>query len=355
MTFREYLDGMRVPTLSLSVATVWIGIEAARRVLDSRAASRVMQPACAAFAGDSHCMPSAARSITLALLCLAVAVFLQIAVNFANDYSDGIRGTDVGRTTAAQHADLDAALDETATPEEIRMTRERTGPERLVASGIPMCQVLAAAIANAVLACACGLTIVLITGYWWLVLVGLVCVAAAWFYVGGAHPYGYMGFGELAAFVFFGPVAALGTQFVISGTCTLYGLYGAVAIGAVSAAIMAVNNLRDIRTDKQAGKRTLAVRLGARAFTVCVCALLASIILAMVVPWSVLWAGMESHLPNLTIIGGYCAVVGEIVLILLGAVTEINIAKHEYRSAMKHLSWIALAVALVYFGMSSSL
>ena len=169
-----------------------------------------------------------------ALLALVVSLALQVAVNYANDYSDGIRGTD------------DA----------------RIGPMRLVGSGVatPHAVRRAAFLAFAVAAVA-GLALALTTA-WWLLLVGAACVVAAWFYTGGSHPYGYLGLGELMVFVFFGLVAVTGTTYVQTETWEWSALYAAVGIGALACAILVANNLRDIPTDTQYGKRTLAVRLG---------------------------------------------------------------------------------------------
>ncbi|MCK0090084.1 1,4-dihydroxy-2-naphthoate polyprenyltransferase [Rhodococcus sp. HNM0563] len=169
-----------------------------------------------------------------ALLALVVSLALNIGVNLANDYSDGIRGTD----------------------------DERVGPMRLVGSGAASPgAVKRAAFACFGVAAVAGLALAL-TSAWWLILVGLVCIVGAWYYTGGRNPYGYSGLGEVAVFVFFGLVAVLGTLFVQAEQLTLTGLAGAVAMGCFSSAVMVTNNLRDIPTDTESGKRTLAVRLG---------------------------------------------------------------------------------------------
>jgi 1,4-dihydroxy-2-naphthoate polyprenyltransferase len=169
-----------------------------------------------------------------ALLALVVSLALQVGVNYANDYSDGVRGTDA----------------------------DRVGPMRLVGSGTasPAAVKRAAFLAFGVAAVA-GLVLAATTA-WWLVLVGVVCVLAAWFYTGGSKPYGYLGLGEVMVFCFFGLVAVIGTSYVQSETWRLPALYAAVGIGAIACAILVANNLRDIPTDRGAGKITLAVRLG---------------------------------------------------------------------------------------------
>jgi len=169
-----------------------------------------------------------------ALLALAVSISLIIGVNYANDYSDGIRGTD----------------------------DERAGPLRLVGSKVAAPRsVLAAAIISLVLAAAAGVALALLSAPW-LIAVGAACLAAAWGYTGGSRPYGYSGFGEVAVFVFFGLVAVLGTQYTQALRIDLVGATLAVATGALSSAVLVANNLRDIPTDAVSGKMTLAVRIG---------------------------------------------------------------------------------------------
>lgn len=182
-----------------------------------------------------------------AVLALVVALALQIGVNYANDYSDGIRGSD----------------------------ERRVGPTRLVASGLARPkQVLAAAFACFGVACVAGLVLAIFTS-WWLILVGAAAVAAGWFYTGGSHPYGYRGFGEIAVFAFFGVAAVAGTAYVQLVRFTWLELIAAIPAGLLSCALLMINNLRDIDSDAEVGKRTLAVMLGdARSRTVYVASLL---------------------------------------------------------------------------------
>ena len=169
-----------------------------------------------------------------ALLALAVAVALIIAVNFANDYSDGIRGTD----------------------------DNRAGPLRLVGSRLAAPRsVLAVAVISMSVGAVAGLALALNSAPW-LIAVGAVCIAGAWLYTGGSKPYGYAGLGEVAVFVFFGVVAVLGTQYTQALRVDWVGLVLAATTGALSSAVLVANNLRDIPTDTESGKLTLAVRLG---------------------------------------------------------------------------------------------
>ena len=212
MAIKKWITGARVRTLPLAVAPIVLG-SASADLVDR------FDP-------------------LLATLALLVALLLQIGVNYANDYSDGIRGTDANRV----------------------------GPLRLTGSGLvrPQAVKLAAAVTFGLAALA-GLIIVLITGQWWLVAVGAVSIVAAWYYTGGKSPYGYAGLGEIAVFVFFGLIATVGTAYIqilaIDPMAVLLG----INFGFYATAVLLVNNIRDIETDRQSGKNTLSVRIGVRA------------------------------------------------------------------------------------------
>lgn len=217
--WRKWILGARPRTLPAAVAPVLVGTAAAAGEVPGAAAGalRGVQP--------------------WAFLCaLGVAVFVQVATNYANDYSDGKRGTDA--------------------PD------QRVGPPRLVGNGLATPgEVKRATVAAFVLTALCGLPLVI-----WvspaLVLVGIAAIAAGWFYTGGPRPYGYAGFGEAFVFVFFGVVATAGSYFVQAEAVSWLAIGCGVAMGCLATALLVVNNLRDIPGDTVAGKRTLAVRLG---------------------------------------------------------------------------------------------
>ena len=169
-----------------------------------------------------------------AVLALSVGIWLQIGVNFANDYSDGIKGTD----------------------------DDRVGPIRLVASGLASANsVKRAALFSFLIASIAGLWLSLLTSFV-LIPIGLICIAAAWGYTGGKNPYGYRGLGEISVFIFFGIVATVGSFYVQTERITLMSFIVAIPMGALSCAILTVNNIRDLDKDKDAGKHTFAVRIG---------------------------------------------------------------------------------------------
>jgi len=173
-------------------------------------------------------------SLWRAVLALVVALALQIGVNYANDYSDGVRGTD----------------------------ERRVGPVRLVAAGVaPPRQVLSAALGCFAVACLAGFVLAVVTS-WWLLLLGAAAVAAAWTYTGGSRPYGYRGLGEVAVFAFFGVAAVTGTAYVQVGRLTWLAVAASLPVGLLACALLVINNLRDIPSDSVVGKRTLAVMLG---------------------------------------------------------------------------------------------
>jgi 1,4-dihydroxy-2-naphthoate octaprenyltransferase len=182
-----------------------------------------------------------------AALALKVAVWLQIGVNFANDYSDGVKGTDA----------------------------DRVGPTRLVASGMATASaVKVAAIVSFAIASIAGAWLALLTSPW-LILIGVISIAAAWGYTGGKNPYGYKGLGELSVFLFFGVVATMGTYYAQTEQITLLSFIVSIPMGALSCAILAINNLRDRPKDALVGKLTVAVRIGDRNARLMYVALLA--------------------------------------------------------------------------------
>jgi 1,4-dihydroxy-2-naphthoate polyprenyltransferase len=213
-TLGTWIAGARPQTLALAIVPVALGTAAAAQVM-------------------VHWYDHWVR----ALLALAVAVFLQIGVNYANDYSDGVRGTD----------------------------RDRVGPQRLVGSGRAKPRtVLIVALVFFGLAAAAGAVLVWRTEQWWLLAVGALALLAGWFYTGGRRPYGYLGLGEIAVFVFFGIVPTAGTMFVQVLEVNVEAWLAGAAAGALACAVLVANNARDREKDKLHGKRTLAVLLGDR-------------------------------------------------------------------------------------------
>lgn len=228
-TLNQWVEGARPRTLPLAVAPV------------------------AAGTGAAYAMERANTSH--AVLALLVALSLQVGVNYANDYSDGIRGTD----------------------------EVRVGPVRLVGQKLaPAKNVKFAAFAAFGFAALCGLALVALVNQFWLLLIGVLAIVAAWKYTGGKNPYGYLGLGELFVFVFFGLVATLGTTYTQAGRIEWATVAAAVGVGAMACAVLVANNLRDIPGDRDVGKRTLAVRMGERGTAIFYVGLLALALLCVV-------------------------------------------------------------------------
>ena len=208
-TVSQWFEGARPRTLPAAVAPVLVGTGAAYALNKANGA--------------------------FALLALLVSLALQVGVNYANDYSDGIRGTD----------------------------QERVGPVRLVGQGLARADnVRLAATLSFFTAAVLGLALVTLSNAFVMLLIGAASIAAAWYYTGGKRPYGYSGLGEVSVFVFFGLVATLGTTYTQALSVSPASIAGAVGVGAIASAILVANNLRDIPTDRSHGKQTLAVRLG---------------------------------------------------------------------------------------------
>ena len=290
-TLRTWIAGARLQTLLLAVAPVLVGTGAA-----------------------SLALPHWYEHWFRAVLALIVALALQIGVNFANDYSDGIRGVDTNRV----------------------------GPPRLVGSGRAKPRaVLTVAIVFFAIAAVAGGILVWRSGQWWLLAVGAVCFAAAWFYTGGKHPYGYYALGELAVFIFFGVVPVAGTMYTQTGTVNLEAWLGGVALGCFACAVLVVNNLRDRERDAVSRKRTLAVLLGNRLSR-------ALYVVLMLVPMGLLAFYMVFYLN-----AGY---VFFVALLVVPAIVIVLFAKTaaEYVSALRltlfsaFLYGLGLAAALAF-------
>ncbi|MFM1965659.1 MAG: hypothetical protein RL134_1384 [Actinomycetota bacterium] len=261
-TAREWIEGARPRTLGAAIAPIAVGTGAA-------AAMGAAQPVRAGLA-------------------LIVMLAAQVGANYANDYSDGIRGTD----------------------------RVRVGPVRLVGQGLAApAHVRRAAIASLLVSAMAGLILVALTGQWWLLGVGAAALLAAWLYTGGPRPYGYLGLGEVFVFVFFGIVPVVGTAYVQALAVPTVAWVASIGIGALSCAVLVTNNLRDIPADAAVGKRTLAVRMGDRATRVGYVALIVSafaIIPPIALPGGLgltfAWLGLVSALlairPLRSVIGG---------------------------------------------------
>lgn len=239
-TLGQWVAGARPRTLPAAVAPVAVG------------------SGVAAYEGSLQLLP--------ALLALLVAVAFQVGVNYHNDYSDGVKGTD------------DA----------------RVGPVRLVGQGLAAAAAVKyAAIAAFGVGAAAGLALAAVSGLWWLVPVGITAVAAGWLYTGGPRPYGYAGLGEVFVFVYFGVVAVVGTAASQTGGITVLAVVASLPVGLWACAILIANNLRDIPTDRTVGKNTLAVRIGDRGTRILFVAVMVSgfvtvLAMATYTPWVLL-------------------------------------------------------------------
>ncbi|WP_062070128.1 1,4-dihydroxy-2-naphthoate polyprenyltransferase [Demequina sediminicola] len=215
-----------------------------------------------------------------AVLAFGVAVALQIASNYGNDYSDGVRGTDV----------------------------DRVGPDRLVATGrAAPSAVKRAAYLSFGVAAILGLALVALTETWWLIIIGAIAIVAAWTYTGTARPYGYTGWGEVSVFIFFGPVAVLGTLYTQAGAITWWATVASCGVGLYAVALLLVNNIRDVETDAAAGKQTIAVKLGEkRARRLFMAAVTLPVVCAIVVSFAHPWVLISTvvALPSLLLAGG---------------------------------------------------
>ena len=287
-----WISGARLRTLPLAVAPIALG---------------------AGVAELNH-----AFNPWLTILALAVAVFLQIAVNYANDYSDGIRGTDA----------------------------KRVGPMRLTGSkAVAAVKVRNVAFGFFGLAALAGLAVTAITGHWWFLVVGALAILAAWYYTGGKHPYGYAGLGELVVFIFFGLVATMGTAYIQVGGFEGNSLVGGVALGLLASAVLMVNNIRDLELDQHVGKKTLAVKVGRRA-AIAIYLVMLWLPMLLLVPFTLLYPA--------TVLGYAC------LLLLLPITLIVTTAKtpRELILALKLTSFAALGygvllgwgLALVNFG-----
>jgi 1,4-dihydroxy-2-naphthoate octaprenyltransferase len=239
-TTQDWIAGSRPRTLWTAISPVAVGTAAA------------------------SASPHGEAAIVPALLALGVALAMQIAVNFANDYSDGVKGTDL----------------------------DRIGPDRLVATGkATPTAVKRAAYLSFGVAALFGIALILVSGLWWLAPIGLVAIVAAWTYTGSSKPYGYSGWGEISVFVFFGPVAVLGTEVTQAHAISWIGVLGSIGVGLYAVALLMVNNIRDLETDALAGKRTLAVKIGdLRARRLFAATVMLPIAIAVIIAFSHPWA-----------------------------------------------------------------
>ena len=290
-TLSEWVQGARPRTLPLAVSPVAVGT------------------------GAAYAMGG--QSFGFALLAVAVSLALQVGVNYANDYSDGIRGTD----------------------------QQRVGPVRLVGQDLAdPADVRLAAFVAFFFAGLVGFALVALSEAWNMLPIGAACVVAAWYYTGGRSPYGYRGLGEVFVFVFFGPVATLGTVYTQAGRVSLAAVLGSVGVGVLASAVLVANNLRDIPSDRVSGKRTLAVRLGDRGTRLLYAALVAVSVVVVV------WLGATGHPFALLALPAY-ALLWPVLQALRSGATGRDLVPVLARSGQFQLAWsvlLAIGIALAH-------
>lgn len=351
MKMSTWIRGARLKTLPLAIAPVIIGTALSwKGVFVYSQGGDILHEPCPFFGGQHDlketklgsmvgtCQTSLSWFVLVAVLCGCVALFLQIAANFANDYSDGVRGTDEGRG-----ADMEPGRSSAGT----LPTRDTPrGPARLVASGVNPRAVLAAAGINALIACLCGLVVCALTGYWWFILVGFACLVAGWCYVGGKHPYGYRCLGEVFVFVFFGLVATCGTMFALSGTVSLSGVWGGCAEGFVAVTVLCVNNLRDIESDHDHGKHTWMTVLGRSKGAVLTISLLTMASAMAILFLLVLWRStfVAKGVPAVSIV----PIAATLIMCVIHAAAIAAIAKECYKAALPLCSLGSLVLAVTF-------
>ncbi|EFO77053.1 1,4-dihydroxy-2-naphthoate octaprenyltransferase [Bifidobacterium dentium JCVIHMP022] len=351
MKMSTWIRGARLKTLPLAIAPVIIGTALSwKGVFVYSQGGDILHEPCPFFGGQHDlketklgsmvgtCQTSLSWFVLVAVLCGCVALFLQIAANFANDYSDGVRGTDEGRG-----ADMEPGRSSAGT----LPTRDTPrGPARLVASGVNPRAVLAAAGINALIACLCGLVVCALTGYWWFILVGFACLVAGWCYVGGKHPYGYRCLGEVFVFVFFGLVATCGTMFALSGTVSLSGVWGGCAEGFVAVTVLCVNNLRDIESDHDHGKHTWMTVLGRSKGAVLTISLLTMASAMAILFLLVLWRStfVAKGVPAVSIV----PIAATLIMCVIHAAAIAAIAKERYKAALPLCSLGSLVLAVTF-------
>lgn len=351
MKMSTWIRGARLKTLPLAIAPVIIGTALSwKGVFVYSQGGDILHEPCPFFGGQHDlketklgsmvgtCQTSLSWFVLVAVLCGCVALFLQIAANFANDYSDGVRGTDEGRG-----ADMEPGRSSAGT----LPTRDTPrGPARLVASGVNPRAVLAAAGINALIACLCGLVVCALTGYWWFILVGFACLVAGWCYVGGKHPYGYRCLGEVFVFVFFGLVATCGTMFALSGTVSLSGVWGGCAEGFVAVTVLCVNNLRDIESDHDHGKHTWMTVLGRSKGAVLTISLLTMASAMAILFLLVLWRStfVAKGVPAVSIV----PIAATLIMCVIHAAAIAAIAKERYKAVLPLCSLGSLVLAVTF-------